>query len=111
MSTKLLSVKLLQDSDASCVDLKGAPYALHDGDYRTVAHEQGDDRRWSRTDSYILEHLPTGTFWSVPYEQGLTENCDRDGFADHAQHPERTHVKATQVEKVPITAYCWRTVE
>lgn len=111
MNTKLLSLKMLQEADAEFSDAAGAPYALEDGDYRTVAHEQGEDRRWSRTDSYILEHIATGTFWSVDYEQGLTENCDCGGFADHVVSPDRTHCKATQVEKVETVTHVWRAVK
>ena len=44
----------------------------HEG-FEVVAIEQGEDRRWSRTNDSIAK-APSGQLFALNWEQGLTEN-------------------------------------
>lgn len=75
------------------------------------AIDEGEDGRWRRTDHHILKD-PEGRHWAVPHEVGLTENCDAEGYKDHAtEHGNPIHVAAWEVRPVPVQTITWETVK
>ena len=44
-------------------------------DWGFITIEEGEDGRWRRACSMILQHV-SGHFWALEFEIGLTENCD-----------------------------------
>lgn len=42
-----------------------------------VAEEEGEDRRWSRSNMVVIKD-PDGGLWAFDYEEGLTENRDNE---------------------------------
>ena len=44
----------------------------HDN-FETIEENEGEDRRWTRTNTVVVKHLPSGKYYMLEYEQGLTE--------------------------------------
>jgi hypothetical protein len=75
------------------------------------AQEQGEDRRWSRTNTVIVRDSDT-RHWAIPWEEGLTENQDCEGFKDHAtDHGNPEYVKAWEVHPKPVQTIIWEAVK
>lgn len=66
-----------------------------DMDVEVIETIDGEDRRWSRTNTTIVKH--GNKFYSLYWEQGLTENQENDFFAQDA--PEVRQVEKTVIEK------------
>jgi len=58
-----------------------------------VETEEGENRRWSRSNSTVVEK--DGKFYSVYWEQGLTEMQDND-------YPAQTATEVEQIEETVI---------
>jgi hypothetical protein len=106
MNQKLFLIEELEDQDL--LDLQNGETLTLGGEVHTrVGFQQGPDRRWSRTDLYVVKD-GEGRYWGLPWERGLTECQESEGFRAHvADHGNPIHVKAREVREFPVTAVSW----
>jgi hypothetical protein len=73
----------------------------HD-DFETIEEQEGEGRRWSSTDTVIVKHIPTGKFYSVYWERGLTEMQENYFEAQEAKEVNKVTktVEVTSYEEV-----------
>ena len=67
----------------------------HD-DFETIEEISGESRRWSSTDTVIVKHIPTGKFYSVYWENGLTESQENYIEAQEAKEVKKV-IKTVEV--------------
>lgn len=71
-------------------------------DVEKVETQEGDDRRWYRTNSVVFVVKPENRYFMVDYEQGLTE--DQENVYDS-----QVAVEVVRKEKVITTTY-WEVI-
>jgi hypothetical protein len=79
--------------------LNDEPYIFHEGcdEFELVDEIVGDQRRWSQMHTHILKS-PTGRYWKLTRDVGLTENQD-DGPTTIVGEVTLTETTRTIVEK------------
>lgn len=121
MNQKLFLVEELEEEGVDCLPaskstLEREPNANQvtlGGEVHTVvACEEGENRRWTRTDHYILRD-PDGRHWSVPCEVNPTDHDGgAEGFKSHVtDHGNPIHVAAFEVRPVTVQTITWETVK
>lgn len=120
MNQKLFLIAELEEGDVSSLPASKAALERHPdanqvtlgGVVHTVVDAvEGETRRWTRTDHYILRD-PEGRHWAVPYETNPTDHDGgAEGFTSHAtDHGNPTHVTAYAVGQVAVTVTTWEPV-
>lgn len=82
-------------------------YGGETGGWAWEANEEGDDRRWSRTNTLVIRRLSDDTLWGINYEEGLTENQENEypWKPYSGTRPETVTAVRVYAYKVTVTEY------
>ncbi|ASR75910.1 hypothetical protein J4U02_gp063 [Mycobacterium phage Aziz] len=68
--------------------------------FKHVAVEEGENRRWARGDTIIVQHVATGRYFAFDFDQGLTEYQEDEVYADSVREVKRV-VKTVEIVTWP----------
>lgn len=74
-----LKEKLLNKQELTSSEVESLVACYYEGDYSCLNHVdeiEGEDRRWSRLNTIIIQVVPENRFFSLTYDHGLTEYQD-----------------------------------
>lgn len=115
MNHKLFLIEELEDQDVSSLPSKDPnenQVTLGGEVHTAVACEEGETRRWTRTDHYILMDQER-RYWAVPFEVNPTDHDGgAEGFRSHpSDHGNPIYVAAHEVRPVPREITTWEVVK
>ncbi|AEK09976.1 hypothetical protein FDH96_gp064 [Mycobacterium phage Rey] len=79
--------------------LRAEPDEEIDG-FKHVAVEEGENRRWARGDTIIVQHVDTGRYFAFDFDQGLTEYQENEVYTDSVREVQRV-VKTVEIVTWP----------
>ncbi|APQ42170.1 hypothetical protein SEA_ESTES_65 [Mycobacterium phage Estes] len=70
------------------------------GGFKHADYEVGENRRWARGDTIIVQHTASGRYFAFDFDEGLTEYQEDEVYADSVREVKRV-VKTVEIVTWP----------